>query len=83
MGVAEKAGIQMTKEYFKIEAFKLTPQYGFRKGLKLFGGEGYQAAKEELKSKFSEEDILAYYTGRTITQDTVISIASCKEIPTQ
>lgn len=50
MSVAEKAGIQMTKEYIEIEASKLTPQYGFSKGLKMFGDEGYQAAKEELKA---------------------------------
>ena len=40
----------MMKEYFKIEASKSTPQYGFRKGLKLFGDEGYQAAKNKLKA---------------------------------
>ena len=40
----------MMKEYFEIEASKSTPQYGFRKGLKLFGDERYQAAKEELKA---------------------------------
>ena len=39
--VAEQVGVQMMKEYFKIEASKSTPQYGFRKGLKLFGDEGY------------------------------------------
>ena len=50
MVVAEQAGIQMMKEYFEIEASKSTPQYGFRKGLKLFGHEGYQAAKDELKA---------------------------------
>ena len=37
MVVAKQAGIQMMKEYFEIEASKSTPQYGFRKGLKLFG----------------------------------------------
>ena len=39
----------MTKEYFEIEASKSTPQYGFRKGLKLFCDEGYQATKKKLK----------------------------------
>ena len=39
----------MIKEYFEIEALKATPQYGFRKGLKLFGDNSYQAAKNELK----------------------------------
>ena len=44
--VVEDVGVRMMEEYFEIEASKATPQYGFRKGLKLFGGEGYQAAKE-------------------------------------
>ena len=34
MVVAEQAGVQMMKKYFKIEALKSAPQYGFRKGLK-------------------------------------------------
>ena len=50
MVVAEQARIQMMKEYFEIEASKSTPQYGFRKGLKLFGNEGYQAAKDKLET---------------------------------
>ena len=49
LGVVEQAGIQMMKKYFEIEVSKSTPQYGFRKGLKLFGDEGYQAAKNKLK----------------------------------
>ena len=47
MMVAEQAGVRMMKEYFEIEASKATPQYGFRKGLTLFGDGGYQAAKHE------------------------------------
>ena len=39
----------MMKEYFEIEASKSTPQYGFRKGLKFFSDEGYQAAKNKLE----------------------------------
>ena len=49
MVVAEQAGIRMMKEYFKIEASKSTLQYGFGKVLRLFGDEGYQAAKDKLK----------------------------------
>ena len=41
MLVAEQAGVRMMKEYFEIEASKSSPQYGFRKGLKLFGDKGY------------------------------------------
>ena len=49
MMVAEQVGVGMMKEYFKIEASKSVPQYGFRKGLKLSGDEGYQAAKNNLE----------------------------------
>ena len=49
MVVAEQVGVRMMKEYFEIEASKATPKYGFRMGMKLFGDEGYQAAKNELK----------------------------------
>ena len=45
---AEDVGVRMMKEYFEIEASKVTPQYGFRKGLKLFDVEGYQVTKDEL-----------------------------------
>ena len=49
MVLVEQAEIRMMKEYFEIEASKSTPQYGFRRGLKLFGDERYQAAKNELE----------------------------------
>ena len=49
MVVAEQVGVRMMKEYFEIEVSKSTPQYGFRKGLKLFGDKGYQAAKDKLE----------------------------------
>ena len=54
MMVAERVGVRMMKEYFKIEASNATPQYGFRKGLKLFSDEGYQATKNELKVNLLE-----------------------------
>ena len=41
MMIAEQVGVRMIEEYFKIEASKSTPQYRFRKGLELFGDEGY------------------------------------------
>ena len=49
MVVVEQTGVRMMKECFKIEASKSTPHYGFRKGPKLFGDEGYRAAKNELE----------------------------------
>ena len=67
--VAEQAGVRMMKEYFEIEASKATPQYGFRKGLTLFGDKGYQAAKNELKLNlhvYSEEDASTCSHGRIL-----------------
>ena len=37
------------EEYFSMNASKSTPQYGFRKGLELFGEEGHAAAVKELR----------------------------------
>ena len=58
----------MMKKYFEIEASKSTPQYGFRKGLKLFGDKGYQAAKDELESNLLEKVLLTYHHGRTLRE---------------
>lgn len=38
---AEQAGVRMMKEYFEIGALKSMPQFGFRKGLKIFCDKGY------------------------------------------
>ena len=46
-------------------SIKSTPRYGFRKVLKIFGDEGYQTTKNELKSTYLEEDALTCYHGRT------------------
>ena len=50
MMVVEHVGVKMVKEHFEIKASKSIPQYGFRKGLQLFGDEGYQATKDEFKA---------------------------------
>ena len=49
MMVPKYVGVRMMIEYFEIKASRATPQYGFRKGLKLFGDKSYQATKDELK----------------------------------
>ena len=66
MMVIEQIGVRMMKEYFVIEASRASPQYGFRKGLKLFGDKGYQAAKNELKVNLLERDALVCCCGRTL-----------------
>ena len=49
MMVVEQVWVRMMKEYLEIETSKATSQYGFRKGLTLFGNKGYQAAENEVK----------------------------------
>ena len=69
MVVAKQAGVRMMKEYFKIEASKSTPQYGFRKGLKLFGDKGYQATKEELKMNLLGKSCIDMLSWKDLTWD--------------
>ena len=54
MIIVEDVVVRMMKEHFEIKASKATPQYGFRKGLNLFGDESYQAAKNELENNLLE-----------------------------
>ena len=44
----QQEGANMMQTYFEIKASLSTPQYGFRRGLQLFGNKGYQAALKEL-----------------------------------
>ena len=59
----------MMKEYFEIEPSKSTPQYGFRKGLKIFGNEGYQAAKDELKENLLGRGFIDILLWKGLTWD--------------
>ena len=67
--MAKQAGVRMMKEYFEIEESKSTPQYGFRKGLKLFGDEGYQAAKIELETNLLERGCIDMIPRKDLTVD--------------
>ena len=49
MVVVKEVGVKMIKEYFEIETSKTSPQYGFRKGLKLFSNKGYETVNNELE----------------------------------
>ena len=69
MVVAEQARVQMMKEHFRIEAFKSTPQYGFRKGLKLFRDEGYQAAKNKLETNLLRRGCIDMLPRKDLTWD--------------
>ena len=69
MMVAEDVGVRMMKEYFEIEASKATSQYGFRKGLKLFGNKGYQATKDKLKVKLLGRGYVDMLSSNNLTWD--------------
>ena len=69
MVVAEQAGVRMMKEYVEIEASKSTPQYRFRKGLKIFGDEGYQAVKIELETNLLERGCIGMLPRKDLTWD--------------
>ena len=69
MVIAEQAGVRMMEEYFEIEASKSTPQYGFRKGLKIFGDKGYQAAKEELEKESTGKSCIDMLSWEDLTWD--------------
>ena len=67
MMVAVHVSVRMTKEYFEIEASKATPQYGFRKRLKLFGDKGYQATKDELKVSLFARGCINMLSSKNLT----------------
>ena len=69
MMVAEDVGVGMLKEHFEIEALKATPEYGFRKGLKLFGNKGYQATKDELKVNLLGRGCIDMLSSNNLTWD--------------
>ena len=69
MMVAEQVGVRMMEEYFEIEASKATRQDGFRKGLELFGDEGYQAAKHELKANLLRQGCIDMLSSKDLTWD--------------
>ena len=69
MVIAEQVGVRMMKEYFKIKASKASPQYGFRKGLKLFGDKSYQAAKNKLKVNLLRRGCIDMLSWKNLTWD--------------
>ena len=69
MVVVEQTGVRMMKEYVEIEASKSTPQYELRKGLKLFGDEGYQAAKNELEVNLLGRDCIDMLSWKDLMWD--------------
>ena len=69
MVVAEQAGIIMMEKYLQIEASKSISQYGFKKGLKLFADERYQAAKDKLELNLLGRGCIDMLSWKDLTWD--------------
>ena len=59
--IAEDVGVRIMKEYFETKASKVIPQFGFWKGLNLFGNKGYQTAKDELEKNILRRGCMYWY----------------------
>ena len=60
---------EFMSDYFKLEASKSTPQYGFKKGLKLFQEEGRAATIKELKDNLIRRGCLDMLDPHKVTSD--------------
>ena len=59
----------MVAEEVGVRASKATPQYGFRKGLELFGDKGHQATKDELKVNLLGRGCIDMLSWKDLTWD--------------
>ena len=63
----EATANKMLNDYFQMEASKATPQYGFRKGLQIFGDKGYIVVVSELKDNLLGRKCVRMLCGKDIT----------------
>ena len=56
-------------EFGQIDASLATPQYGFSKGLKIFGNAGYQATVSELKDNLTNRGVVQMEEATAINHD--------------
>jgi hypothetical protein len=57
------------KGYGNLEATLSTPQYGFKKGLAIFGGLGYDATVKELDENLIGRDVIRMLDPKSVTYD--------------
>ena len=57
------------KEYFEIKASKATSQYGFQKGLNIFGNDSYQASKDKIKKNLLRRGCIDMVSTYNVTFD--------------
>jgi hypothetical protein len=61
--------LSIIRGYGNLEATLSTPQYGFKKGLTIFGGPGYDATVKELDENLIGRDVIQMLQPRSVTYD--------------
>ena len=80
----EKRVHDMMNNYYTMTASPATPQYGFAKGLKLFGKEGLEATYKELKNNLLDRDCVRMLRPEEVTVEvkkkgiTLSDVLKCK-----
>jgi hypothetical protein len=59
--------LSIIKGYVNLEATLSTPQYGFKKGLTIFGGPGYDATVKELDENLIGRDVIQMLQPNSVT----------------
>ena len=68
-GGQERHCLTVIKGYGNLEANLSTPQYGFKKGLAIFGGPGYDATVKELDDNLIGRDVIIMLNPESVTYD--------------
>ena len=66
---SEDKAAKMLSEYSGMSASLATPQYGFKKGLKLFGNAGYDAMVKELKENLVRRNCIKILNKNEVTSE--------------
>jgi hypothetical protein len=61
--------LSIIKGFRNLEATLLTPQYGFKKGLSIFGGPGYDATIKELYENLIGRDVIQMLQPQSVTYE--------------
>jgi hypothetical protein len=61
--------LSVIKGYGNLEATLSTPQYGFKKGLTMFGESGYNATVKELDENLIGRDVIQMLDPKSVTYD--------------
>ena len=69
---AEKIAAAMIAQCNEMTASLATPQYGFKKGLQIFGNNGYNAAVKELRDNLIGRGCVKMLKKHEVTGDIIV-----------